>query len=262
MHAELRGVLAELIQALPAQSQARVRNIPLAIDPSLEVNAFAGCEKGAPFMAATEGILVAVDAIAQTRATDELFGTQTYDAYCKYIIPQILKSDRVSPALPAGLIPPQLGPDARRWSRARELWNEIMAFTFGHELAHHYLGHTGCANGQPSLGGANVANLGHLLNAVLPITNQPNEAASDSAGTINALDAGLARRPRYRFSERGGVMLLEFFARMQATAGGNILSPAAFLSSHPNPGLRIPIVRDVIARNWYATHPGVNPASN
>jgi predicted Zn-dependent protease len=104
--------------------------------------------------------------------------------------------------------------------------------------------------------------LGNLLNHVLPFTNQPNEAASDAAGTINALDTGAARRPNYRWSEKGGLLLLEFFARLERSAGINPLSPNAFLASHPNPQIRIPVVRDVVARNWYAQHPQVNPNAN
>lgn len=263
MQQEVRAILAELIAVLGASNQQRVRGIPLVFDPSLEVNAYAGCdEKGAPFLAGTEGLLQAVDAIAQTKATDEMFGTQTYETYCSTVIPSILKSDKASPGLPAGLIPQNLGPDARRWSRAREIFQDVVAFTFGHELAHHYLGHTGCANGQPIVPGPNPAMLGNLLNNVLPFTNQPNEAASDAAGTINGLDAGIARRPSYRWSERGGLLLLEFFARLERQAGVNPLSPIVFLQSHPNPQLRIPVVRDVVARNWYAQHPQVNPQSN
>ncbi len=65
-----------------------MRGIPLVFDPTNEVNAYAGCDdSGAPFLAATAGILEAVDAIAQTKATDELFGTRTYDAYCSAVLP-------------------------------------------------------------------------------------------------------------------------------------------------------------------------------
>ena len=59
--------------------------------------------------------------------------------------------------------------------------DDIIAFTFGHELAHHYLGHTGCANGQPMGAGPDPTKLGRLL-SVLPAVNQLGEAASDSAG--------------------------------------------------------------------------------
>lgn len=258
MQQEVKSVLAELVSALSPQNQSLVRGIPLVFDPTTEVNAFAGCEQGAPFLAATAGILEAVDAIAQTKATDELFGTQTYEAYCNAVLPQLVKSDKARAGLPAGIIPVQYGGDARRWSRARELFDEIIAFTFGHELAHHYLGHTGCAKGQAQGAGPDPAQLGRLL-TVVPLFNQGAEAASDTSGTINALDAGRARRPRYEWSEAGAVNLLDYFARIERAGGGggplSLLNPVAFLRTHPNPLARIPIVQTV-ARTWHFQHPG------
>ena len=144
--AELRSILNELLAVLSQPNQQLVRGIPLVFDPTGEINAFAGCdEQGTPFLAATAGILEAVDAIAQTKATDEVFGTHTYDAYCAAVLPGVVTSDKGRAALPTGIIPTNLGGDPRRWSRAREIFDEVLAFTFGHELAHHYLGHTGCA---------------------------------------------------------------------------------------------------------------------
>lgn len=249
---ELRNVLAELVAALPAQSQGIVRNIPLVFDPTIEINAYAGCdERGAPLLAATAGILEAVDAIAQTKATDELFGTHTYDAYCNAVVPSLVQSDKARAALPAGIIPQNLGPDPRRWSRAHELYDELLAFTFGHELAHHYLGHTGCTSAPSAL---------TVWSPVLriPSFNQGAEAAADTWGTNNALDAGRRRRPQYEWNENGGVTLLDFFGRMDRAAGGNPLTnffQQVFLRSHPNPALRIPLVQTT-ARVWHAQHPG------
>ena len=260
MQQEVRNVLAELVNALPPQNQALVRTIPLVFDPTIEVNAFAGCdEQGAPFLAATAGILEAVDAIAQTKATDELFGTQTYDAYTNAVLPQMTKSDKARAALPAGIIPANLGPDPRRWSRAHELFDDIIAFTFGHELAHHYRGHTGCARGQGGSGGPDLAQLGRIFSRV-PLFNQAQEAEADTAGCNNALDAGRARRPRYEWSETGGVLLLDYFARLERAGGGgnifNVLTMVnAFLRSHPNPQLRIPAIQWT-AGIWRTQHPG------
>jgi hypothetical protein len=254
---EVRNVLAELVNALQGNNKALVTGIPMTFDPTTEVNAFAGCDEGGPFMAATTGILEAVDAISQTKATDELFGTQTYDAYCNAVLPAMTKSQGARAALPAGIIPANLGPDLRRWSRAHELFDDIIAFTFGHELAHHYLGHTGCAKGQPMGPGPDPTKLGRLL-SVVPLFNQAGEASADSAGCINALDAGRARRPQYEWSETGGVLLLDYFARIERAGGGggplSLLNPVQFLRSHPNPLARIPIVQTV-ARTWHQQHP-------
>jgi hypothetical protein len=255
---EVRTVLAELIASLSPTNAARVRGIPLVFDPNPnEVNAFAGCdERGAPYLAGTEGLLEAVDAIAQTKATDELYGTQTYEQYASTVIPQIVKSDKASPALPLGILPPQTLADPRRLSRAHEIYDDIVAFTFGHELGHHYLGHTGCANGQATGGGPNPAALANLATNILPGLNQPNEVAADGAGVINVLDAGRARMTTgFRWTETGGLALLDYFARMDRAAGVSPLNPIGFLRSHPNPAFRIPIVQTV-ARTWWLQHPG------
>ena len=256
--AEVRAVLAELVNALSAQNQSLVRGIPMQFDPTEEVNAYAGCDdQGQPFLAGTAGILEAVDAISQTKATDELFGTQTYNAYTNAVLPDMVKTPGARAALPAGIIPVQYLADARRWSRAHEMFDDVVAFTFGHELGHHYLGHTGCAKGQPLGPGPDPTKLGRLL-SVIPTFNQFNEAAADSAGCLNALDAGRARRPQYEWSELGGVTLLDFFARID-TASGNggllgLLNPVAFLRTHPNPLARIPLVQ-AVARTWHQQHP-------
>lgn len=257
---ELRGILNELLAALSPSNQALVRGIPLVFDPTTEINAFAGCdEQGAPFLAATAGILEAVDAIAQTKATDELFGTQTYEQYSATVLPQLVRNEKARAALPAGLIPANLGGDLRRWSRAHEIFDEVLAFTFGHELAHHYLGHTGCAKGQGgSSAGPDPARLGRLLSNVVPLFNQAGEASADSAGAYNSLDAGRARRPQYEWSENGGLTLLDFFARLERAAGQggpiSLFNPLAVLKSHPNPLARIPLLQ-AVARTWHQQHP-------
>jgi hypothetical protein len=257
LQGEVRAILAELIAALPAATATKVRGIPLVFDPDPnDINAFAGCdEKGAPYLAGTVGLLEAVDAIAQTKATDELFGTQTYDAYLRAVLPRLTQAKGGSAALPMGTIPPQYLLDPRRLSHAHELFDDVVAFTFGHELGHHYLNHTGCANGQPMGNGPNPAVLGQLVVRVIPGLNQFNEAAADNAGCINELDAGRARRPNYRWSEKGGLLLLDFFSALERAAGVSVFNPIGFLRTHPNPQIRIPFVQ-ATARTWYAQHPG------
>lgn len=256
--AEVRAILAELTNALSAQNKPLVQGIPLSVDPTPEVNAYAGCDdNGNPYMAATAGILEAADAIGQTKATDELFGTQTYEAYCAQVLPQVVSNPKARSALPAGIIPAQYGADPRRWSRAREIFDDVLAFTFGHELAHHYLGHTGCAHGQPLGAPPVLMNAGRIASRI-PFINQFNESAADSAGMLDVLDAGRARRPQYEWSEYGAVTLLDYFARLEKAAGGggpfSLLNPLAVLQDHPNPLIRIPIVQ-TFAQNWHRQHP-------
>ncbi len=248
-------MLDEDRRALSAENQARVAGIPLLFDPTFEVNAYASCDaQGRPAITGTEGLLEAVDAISQTRATDELFGTRTYDAYTQAVIPQLVSVDNASPALPPGIIPLQYVADPRRVSRAHEWFDEIVAFTFGHEMAHHYLGHTGCANGQP----VPLAGLAQLGGALGGGFNQPNEYAADGAGTMNMLDAGVARAPaQYRWNEEGAFALLDFFARLEDAARPGILAKATdlFTASHGPAKARIGWVQGA-ATLWHAQHPG------
>jgi hypothetical protein len=254
--AEARAILQELESNLSPDKRQLVAGIPMVFDPNPgEINAFAGCDdSGAPFIAGTEGLLEAIDAIAQTKATDELFGTRTYDAYTSAVTPALVSRSNANALLPPNVIPPQYWADPRRISRAHEMFDEIVAFTFGHELSHHYLGHTGCAHGQPAGIPPAVTDLGRALSTAVNLFNQPNEIAADSAGCINVLDSGLARSGRaYRWNEEGGQWLLDFFARLDGASGANPL--LGFLRTHPSPGLRIPILQGVAA-TWHFQHPG------
>jgi len=253
--AEIGVVMQELVANLSADNAAKVRGVPLVFDNNAnDVNAFAGCdEKGAPYVAATEGLLEVIDAIAQTQAADELFGSHAYEAYAAQIAPELVKPHGAAPALPLTLIPTAQLLNPQRMSRAHELFDEIVAFTFGHELSHHYLGHTGCAIGAGS--GPDPAALGRLFSNLVPGVNQVNETAADSAGAINVLDTGRARAPAYRWTERGGLSLLDFFGRMETAAGISPLNPIGFLQTHPHPAFRIPTVQ-LVARSWALQHPG------
>jgi Peptidase family M48 len=251
---EARAVLAELITRLQADYQSRVNGMPLQIDPDpTQVNAYATCtDAGAPYVAVTEGLLEAVDGISQTRSTDELFGTQTYTTYTNAVLPGLLQPTG-RPALPQGIIPAQYLNLPQRLSRAHEMFDDIIAFTVGHELSHHYLGHTGCKG---TVGPIDLLGGWRVVTQIVQPVNQINETAADSYGCINALNTGVARAPNYRWSEKGGLMLLDFFSRLEQTAGmtpGNLIG---YLQSHPNSPSRVSEVL-FVANGWYAQHPGV-----
>jgi hypothetical protein len=251
--AESRAVVREVVANLRPDYQARVANVPIVFDPNTnDVNAFAACDDGgAPFVAATEGLLEAIDAISQTKATDEIYGTQAYAAYANFVAPRLASTNGGGALLPAGIIAAGPWADPRRVSRAHEIFDEIVAFTFGHELSHHYLGHTGCAMGANGIAPA-IAALGQLLTSVAAWTNQPNEIAADSNGCISTLDTGRARSSfAYRWTEEGGLWLLYFFGYLDRASGGNPL--VSFLRTHPNPMIRIPIVQTVAA-GWRLQH--------
>jgi hypothetical protein len=254
--AEVRSVARELVASLSADYQARVATVPIMIDPNPnDVNAFAACsDSGAPYVAATEGLLEAADAIAQTRATDELFGTQTYPTYANTVAPRIVSKGGGSALLPAGIIAPAYWADPRRISRAHEIFDEIVAFTFGHELSHHYLGHTGCAMQQANVVQQAIAQLGQQLTSGPAAFNQPNEMLADNYGCRNTLDTGLARSSAgYRWTEGGGLLLLDFLEHLSRASGAGLF--VSILLSHPDPALRIPLVQGAAA-SWHLQHPG------
>ena len=254
--AETRAVLAELEANLSPDKQQLVAGIPLTFDQDpTDINAFAGCDdQGAPFIAGTEGLLEAIDGIAQTKSTDELFGTRTYDAYTATVMPGLVSAPGGRAILPGGIVPPQYWGDPRRVSRAHEMFDETVAFTFGHELSHHYLGHTGCAHGQPAGIPPVLSDLNRLVTSGCAYCNQWNEAAADLNGVNNMLDAGRARSATaYRWNEEGGLWLFDFFARMNGASGNT--GASSYLTTHPNPLLRIPVLQ-ADAAAWRLQHPG------
>jgi Zn-dependent protease with chaperone function len=253
--AETRAVVKELVANLQADYQSRVASVPIVFDPTSDVNAYATCDKNnAPIVVGTEGLLDAADAIAETKATDELFGTHTYDAYAAAVTPGLASQQGGSALLPANIIPPQYWLDQRRVTRAHQIFDETVAFTFGHELSHHYLGHTGCAMGAASIFAQTLAQLGQIITSGAPPMNQPNEAWADTYGCRNTLDTGLARsRVAYRWTEAGGLYLLDFFDRLMTASGASPF--VSILLSHPAPQLRIQLVHTTAA-TWHLQHPG------
>lgn len=242
-------VLGELVAALPAAQKQRVQGVPLFADPTVgEVNAFAACDdQGMPLMAVSDGLLDVMAHLAQFKANDEVFGGTRTDAY----IQLIARNQRpgqpiVRPA--AGFVDPAQHADARKVARQNVLFDEELAFVLGHELAHHHLGHTGCANGGGSRG-VSPADFGRLLSRAAPIFNQPNEVGSDVAGTNNLLSAGKIRSGA-KWTEGGAMLVLNFFAGLDRLSATDILF--GFERSHPPPLLRMPIVQQT-AQTWRFT---------
>jgi len=92
------------------------------------------------------------------------------------------------------------------------------------------------------------------LTSGAPPMNQPNEAWADTYGCRNTLDTGLARaRSAYRWTEAGGLYLLDFFDRLMRASGASPL--VSILLSHPAPQLRISLVQTTAA-TWRLQHPG------
>jgi hypothetical protein len=139
-------------------------------------------------------------------------------------------------ALPGGLV---LVTTALLESAESE--NEV-AFVLGHELGHHYLGHLPCT----AKGSVSAADVGRVLSSTVPLFNQPNELASDVAGTNNVLDAG-ARRQGYKWTEGGGLLTMQIFGGLDQFSATDIVF--GFERSHPPPQIRTPVIQQT-AGTW------------
>ena len=248
MRQEATNVIAELVAALPDATRAKVQGIPLQVieDPK-EVNAFAGCSKnGGAYMGITSPLLLIAARTSEAKAYDELYGTQKLAELASGLATEVRAGKTVS-GPPAGFLPLPQAVDPRKLARQRLLLDEQIAFVLGHELAHHYRGHTGCANGTPATG-ISAQDVGRILSSTVPLFNQPNEIESDVQGTFNLLDAG-ARRSGGRWTEEGAFMTLDFFGRLQSLGVDTVL--LGFLMTHPPPQLRLPIVNNS-AQQWRA----------
>ncbi len=243
----------ELVAALAQHHHAMVQSIPLIIDDEVgEVNAYAACINGKALLAITDGLMEIQTQMARAKATDEVFGTQKFQQYVQFVAQyQKPKQPIVRPQ--AGFFDPTQDADGRKVQRQHQLFDEELAFVLGHELAHHYLNHTGCAGNQPGM--ITPADIGRVLSRAVPGFNQPNEVAADTNGVQNALTAG-SRRQGYKLTEGGAMLTLDFFlALKQMTPAESILF--GFELSHPHPAFRKPIVQQA-ANNWRAGG-GTNP---
>lgn len=239
---ETRVVLSELVAALAPEHRVRVENIPLQYTTNLaEVNAAAGCRRaGGSLMAVTGGMLALVSAASEAKAVDELANTNLLSAYYDQTVQAVRREQPVQP-LPPGSVPPQAALDPRKLARQRFLFDEQIGFILGHELAHHYRGHTGCAHGGNETGQeAQAEEVVRIVSNTMPLFNQPVEMEADSWGVVDVLDAG-ARRVGGRWTEEGGILSMDFFQRLEGERGTSPI--LIFVRSHPPAILRRPIIQ-------------------
>ncbi len=212
-----------------------------------EVNAFAACVKGRALMAITDGLLEIEAHLAQTQATDEVFGTAKTDEYIQLLARhQRPNSPVVRPA--PGFFRADQHVDSRKVARQHQIFDEQVAFVLGHELAHHYLGHLPCT-APATAGPVDPAELGRALSNALPLFNQTNEIGADVGGTQNVLNAG-ARRSGHRWTEGGGLLTMRFFAGMDGSSPVDVLF--SFERTHPPPAVRVPVIQQT-ANGWRLT---------
>ena len=253
MKDEAKKIYQKEKDALAAAKKASVDSIPLLSDPSKEeVNAFAGCDdSGKTFVVVTEGMYQMLDLMANTRATDETFGTDYYNEYIKELAKQQEGKAQILP-LPPGMLDPMKSLDSRKLKRQRQLFDEAIGYVIGHELGHHYLGHLGSACGGGGGGTIKPGDITRLAKKIIPAINQINEIAADSAGVENLLNAGQSESD-YHWSEGGALLVIDFFKKLRDLHPGAVLF--TFMMTHPAPEVRAPIVKNT-ANWWRLTHPG------
>lgn len=236
MRQRVTTIVAELIAALEPSTAARLKSIPLVFDPSTsEVNAFATCSRTRKAaIALTDGILILSASIARLRASDELYGTQLLAEYTHYVAREQRPSQPILPPPPNSLTYEQREA-APVLALQLRLFDEMIAFVFGHELAHHYLNHLPCTSVLP----LDASELGIVLTDAVPAFNQPNESAADMAGIRNVLIAG-RKRSTSPLTEAGALAQLSFFVALDSARPADVFT---FERTHPPPSVRIPIVQ-------------------
>jgi hypothetical protein len=244
---EAQLILNELVAALEPQHQTRVTGIPLnfAENPA-EVNAAAGCSRSTrePFMLMTRGILRLLAATSEAKAIDEGANSQLLNQYMDFIVTRVRNEQEVL-QIPAGSVPPAWASNPTKLARQRFLFDSQVAFILGHELAHHYRGHTGCASRGATAQQTDMESITRAASGALPPLNQPLEVESDTWGIINTLDAG-ARRPAH-WNEDGANLSMDFFTRLEGERGRSPI--LIFVRTHPPALLRRPII-GLWASNW------------
>ena len=250
---EARSVLTELVAALEPAHQARVAGVPLNFtnDPA-EVNAAAGCDRTTrqAFMLATRGILRLMAATSEARAVDEAANSTLLNQYMDVLVQRVRSQQEVI-QIPPGSVPPAWAMNPQKLARQRFLFSSQLGFVLGHELAHHYRGHTGCQNTRgTNQQQTDMEQILRTASSTVPPFNQPLEAESDTWGIISTLDAGRRRGPA-AWNEDGAMLSMDFFQRLEGERGTSPI--LIFVRTHPPAIIRRPIIQ-LWASNWRNGH--------
>lgn len=250
---EAQSIHQALVAALDAHENEQVRSIPFeVVAEAREPNAAAACTRAtrSPLMMITSAMLVLAAGISEAKAYDEVAGTQTYEQYVTAVVQQV-RSEQPVRGVDAALHVAPNATDPHKLARQRHLYDEQIAFIVGHELAHHYRGHTDCVEGRTQ---AEIERdeLAAVLAHTVPPFSQPREIEADMWGVVNVLEAGRNRQGGV-WNQEGGLINLDFFRRLSDEGGAELV--LAFLSTHPPSLVRMPIVRST-AQQW---QPGWRP---
>lgn len=245
MHAETERVMRELVASLGDFYRSEVERVTLeTLDLPGVVNAFAGCDfDDHPIVGVTNELLAILAHLASARASEDLFAVDATNAYTRWMYAhQRAHGPLAEP--PDGREDPRIRDDRSKLALQRLIFDEEVGWVIGHELAHHYLGHTRCAGD-----GGIVDGVRQLASSLVPAAKQPDELAADGAGIDLLLNT--ARRTNKPYSERGALLVMTFFARTEPTTFEDLVF--LFARTHPPSELRVPALRAVTAA-WFLTN--------
>lgn len=246
LDSEAEALHRALVAALDPTERDQVADVPFTIVIEHdEPNAAAACTRSRQAtMMITSAMLELCAGIAEAKAYDEIAGTDTYEQYVTTVV-DLIRHDRPVRGVDASQHQAPHATDPHKLSRQRHLFDQQVAFILGHELAHHYLGHTNCVEGRSD---AQIERdeLAAILAHTVPPFSQPREVEADMWGTVNALEAG-HEHPAGAWTEEGALLNLDFFRRLSDQGGAELV--LAFLSTHPPSVVRIPIVQST-AQQW------------
>lgn len=253
IESEAEVVHQALVAALDEHERSQVSAVPFeVVIANTQPNAAAGCTRSdrSPVMMITSAMLELTAGISETKAYDEVAGTDTYESYVTAVVDQI-RHQRPIQGMDPSLHQAPHATDPHKLARQRHLFDQQVAFIVGHELAHHYRGHTDCVAGR-SQAELQRDELARILAHTVPPFTQPREVEADMWGVVDVLEAG-HERAGGAWTEEGALLNLDFFRRLSDRGGQELV--LAFLSTHPPSIVRIPIVRST-AQQWT---PGYRP---
>lgn len=244
--------LRVLVDRLPTEARRRLTGIYVAFDPSLtDVGSMAACDDDGDYVVViSDALLGLADFVAQAEATDEVFWTHKRDEYATFLAESQRPGTRALPP-PPGFFDAAQAQSARKVDVASTRFNEIVAGTVAHELAHLLQGDLVCPNPTATHERGDDEwtheERDHAFTVAEKLYTPPRVLAADCAGIDRVLDAGM--------TEQGELAWLSTLDRIERTGRerADRPTPSTYLRLHEACGVRADVVR-AAANQWRQLH--------
>jgi hypothetical protein len=241
-----------LVDRLPTEARRRLTGIYVAFDPSLtDVGSMAACDDDGDYVVViSDALLGLADFVAQAEATDEVFWTHKRDEYATFLAESQRPGTRALPP-PPGFFDAAQAQSARKVDVASTRFNEIVAGTVAHELAHLLQGDLVCPNPTATHERGDDEwtheERDHAFTVAEKLYTPPRVLAADCAGIDRVLDAGM--------TEQGELAWLSTLDRIERTGRerADRPTPSTYLRLHEACGVRADVVR-AAANQWRQLH--------